>query len=459
MPENKVIEMKNMPTPLVSIIMPTYNRRRIIGKSIESVLQQTYSNFELIIIDDGSTDNTDEYINSFTDGRIRYIRYKKNKGACHARNRGLKAAKGEYIAFLDSDNIWSKDYLRSRIDKFEMLGIRYGLIWGPIKIYEKNKRPRIFPNKEMQKKLKKIKRKQLIREMIFNNQIDTNSTMLRKECANLVDGFCEELSRLQDWEYFFRIIISTKYGLFFDDRMLVTNFIGDDSIGRAGNTHNFWHARAYFFDKYIDIIHEYLEVYELLFHLLGITYPKLDEQDECGIIELADDIDIVRLINKYQLELKKRDKAYHNLEKIYLKLLKDLEDANNYIGYLNNLHYKEVSIIKFQSKWIECFLNDENVIVKELKKKSISTVAIYGLGWIGKNLYDNLSKSSEIEVMDIIDQKKAGEVYKGIRIKSMEDLNTNVEAVIVTVLGEIKEIASKIDSRLKVISVEELINL
>lgn len=100
---------------MVSVIIPTYNRAYCIEKSIRSVLDQTYRDFELIIIDDGSTDNTREVISRICDDRIIYI-YQKNAGACAARNRGIEEARGEYIAFHDSDDTWRMDKLKKQID-------------------------------------------------------------------------------------------------------------------------------------------------------------------------------------------------------------------------------------------------------------------------------------------------------------------------------------------------------
>jgi glycosyltransferase involved in cell wall biosynthesis len=95
-------------SPLVSVIIPTFNRAYIIHKAIESVLHQKFKNFELIVIDDGSEDNTDEVISDYKP--VIYIK-KKHEGQAAARNAGLKIAKGEYIASLDSDDVWKDNYL------------------------------------------------------------------------------------------------------------------------------------------------------------------------------------------------------------------------------------------------------------------------------------------------------------------------------------------------------------
>ena len=100
----------------MSIIMPSYNTANYIGESINSVINQTYKNWELIIVDDCSTDNTDEIVKKFlNDKRIKYFRNNKNSGAAMSRNKALREAKGKWIAFLDSDDLWKKEKLEKQI--------------------------------------------------------------------------------------------------------------------------------------------------------------------------------------------------------------------------------------------------------------------------------------------------------------------------------------------------------
>ena len=100
---------------LVSIVMPSYNTAGFIDKSIESVLAQTYTNWELIIVDDCSTDNTEEIVNSFEDERIKFFKNETNSGAAVSRNKALREAKGKWIAFLDSDDLWHPEKLERQI--------------------------------------------------------------------------------------------------------------------------------------------------------------------------------------------------------------------------------------------------------------------------------------------------------------------------------------------------------
>jgi len=97
----------------ISIIMPAYNAQNTIKTSIESILRQNYNNYELIIIDDGSNDNTENVVKEFSDSRIKYFKLATNMGVSNARNFGIEKATGEYIMFIDSDDI----YLDGRIEK------------------------------------------------------------------------------------------------------------------------------------------------------------------------------------------------------------------------------------------------------------------------------------------------------------------------------------------------------
>ena len=104
---------------MISVIIPTHNREKTIKKSIDSVLCQTYNNIEIIVVDDKSTDNTEEVINSIKDNRIKYIKLDENKGACFARNKGIELAQGKYIAFQDSDDEWLPQKLEIQLRYLE----------------------------------------------------------------------------------------------------------------------------------------------------------------------------------------------------------------------------------------------------------------------------------------------------------------------------------------------------
>lgn len=119
---------------LVSVIVPCYNRADIVGETIESVLAQSYQLLEIIIVDDGSTDDTREVVTRYSDPRIRYF-YKTNGGLSSARNAGLDEARGEFIAFLDSDDVWHPWKLSAQIEIFSRYG-SVGLVWSDMSTFE-----------------------------------------------------------------------------------------------------------------------------------------------------------------------------------------------------------------------------------------------------------------------------------------------------------------------------------
>ena len=100
---------------MISVIIPLYNKEKQIAKTLQTVLNQTYQNFEIVIVNDGSTDRSVDEVKKFLNSRIRLIN-QKNGGVSAARNRGIKEAKGEYLAFLDADDIWQNNYLQTQID-------------------------------------------------------------------------------------------------------------------------------------------------------------------------------------------------------------------------------------------------------------------------------------------------------------------------------------------------------
>ena len=103
--------MKSKSNPLVSIIVPTYNRAGVLSRAIRSIFSQTYSNIEIIIVDDASCDDTGNVVESFMDDHIHYIRHDKNQGGSASRNTGIRSAKGSFIAFLDDDDEWLPEKL------------------------------------------------------------------------------------------------------------------------------------------------------------------------------------------------------------------------------------------------------------------------------------------------------------------------------------------------------------
>jgi len=233
-------ETRNKPT--VSIIIPTYNRRQSISRSIESVLNQTYRDFELIIVDDGSTDNTKELVADFNDERIRYVRHEENKGEAAARNTGIKAARCDYIAYQDSDDEWLPEKLARQIELLENASPEVGVIYTGFWKAENHKRTYVPFSWVSQKN------GDIHKELLKGNFIGSPVVLIKKECFNKVGLFDEKLRNLVDWEMWLRV---SKYYHFkcIDEPLVIAHYHSDNV---SSNHHAFIETLESVLEKYSD---------------------------------------------------------------------------------------------------------------------------------------------------------------------------------------------------------------
>jgi glycosyltransferase involved in cell wall biosynthesis len=201
MPTNLNMESESK-QPTVSVILPTHNRAHLLGRAIRSALDQTYQDFELIVIDDGSTDETEVVVSSFGDIGIQHLRHEQNRGAAAARNTGLQAARGEYIAFLDSDGEWLPQKLHRQIDVFRAASLEVGVVYSDLWVVSEGGErrywhsPRIMPEDGI----------------VFRRAIDyavsginMQVALIRKRCIQKTGPFDETLPRYIDLELFIRL--------------------------------------------------------------------------------------------------------------------------------------------------------------------------------------------------------------------------------------------------------------
>lgn len=197
----------------VSVIIPTYNRENTIKRSIKSVLEQSYSNIELIVVDDASKDDTMQIVESIEDPRIIYIKLDKNVGAAGARNAGVKNSASEYIAFNDSDDEWLNDKLLKQMD-YMIKNPDIDLVYCGMEICEPDK-SFTFPNDTVSGELEGYIYKWLLRR----NTIGTPSMLVKKRCFDEIGGFDSALRCLEDWEMAVRFSKEHKIG-FVDDALV-----------------------------------------------------------------------------------------------------------------------------------------------------------------------------------------------------------------------------------------------
>lgn len=229
---------------MVSIIIPSYNREKEISRAINSILQQTYENYEIIVVDDGSTDHTGSVVRNFKDERIRYIRLEQNQGAGHARNIGIQEARYDYIAFLDSDDEWMPDKLNLQMTKLLSVEENFGMVYCRMSGYQRHSDARfICPPMELKSE---VLEGELFEKLLLHNVIGTPTVLLRRECLEQVGRFKESLLCLEDWEWMLRIAKKWKIG--FVDKILVEVHKLDGSI--STNVGGYLVTRCYMVSLY-----------------------------------------------------------------------------------------------------------------------------------------------------------------------------------------------------------------
>ena len=206
---------------MVSIIIPTYNRESTIKRAIESVLNQTYKDIELIIVDDCSTDNTEDVVKSIEDSRLKYFKLEKNSGACVARNYGVAIANGEYIAFQDSDDEWYSNKLEEQLNNMKNNNSDADFC-----MYKK-----ISDNSEticpINIALNRMNKYGIEKALSYGNFIGTPLLIAKKSIFEKLK-FDENLPRFQDWD--FVIKLSHYYKISFTNKILANTYIQGDSI-------------------------------------------------------------------------------------------------------------------------------------------------------------------------------------------------------------------------------------
>ena len=189
--------------PLVSVIIPTYNRADLIGHTLESVINQSYRNLEIIVIDDGSVDNTEEVVKAIGDSRIRYIRHQTNCGGSTARNTGVEAARGEYIAFLDSDDIWVPNKIQLQLASIQMHPHSERVVSYTQRAFGRRCQVVSLPRKLS--KTGKGETEALADYLFCNGGDMQTSTLMMHRSLGMATHFRPELRKHQDWDFCLRL--------------------------------------------------------------------------------------------------------------------------------------------------------------------------------------------------------------------------------------------------------------
>jgi radical SAM protein with 4Fe4S-binding SPASM domain len=187
-----------MNEPTFSVIMPVWNRSHRVGKAIESVLAQTFKDWELMIVDDGSDDGLEEVVRPFLGPKVKYLRI-PHKGVSAATNVGIRATTGRFIAYLDSDNTWHPDFLEKMKAALDEDVSNRLVAYAIAQVHECN--GRLHPAG-----LKMAGEPFSLRTMANHNQMDQNNVVHARQCMEMVEDYDESLRRLVDWDFLARLM-------------------------------------------------------------------------------------------------------------------------------------------------------------------------------------------------------------------------------------------------------------
>lgn len=389
----------------VSIIIPTYNRAGTIKRSIESVLRQTYSDFELIVVDDGSTDNTFQIVDGYDDPRLRYLRIEERRGANHARNVGIESADGDYIAFQDSDDEWRPDKLEKQM-KILLEQKQVDVVFSRYLHHFMNGRMELVPNKNYTECLLQEK---IVAILAGANVIGTPTLIMRKKCFQEAGVFDEKISRFQDWEIMIRF--AQKYKIAFLDEVLLDAYEMKESISTTDK--NYVKGMASIVKKHQDFFHAH---HTLHTHIGNVSNVAADNRQ---LEELLDVWGEDLFIQGWYASIYK----YTNMRKNYT----------------------------FVKEWIKQEGN-ERLVNDFFAKFADSTVAVYGMGDLGKLMIAILTDKNRKKINYIIDQRMGlASEFRSITLEQLQEQdNVGVDCIVITAVAHEEEIKRHLEEIMNV---------
>ena len=429
----------------ISVVIPTYNRAYCIEKSIYSVLNQSYSNLEIIVVDDGSTDNTKKVISSIKDKRVKYIKIDKNVGPARARNEGIKRAKGEYIAFQDSDDIWHNNKLEEQY-KVINNNPECQLVFCKYKVITEDNK--MVPEEDF---FDVAKYKYGMFEILLNeNKIGTPAILVRKNMIEKVGGFNDNISTLEDWELCLRI--AEQGNIEYINKVLLDVYPSRDGVNQISDTRRiktFLHILSLYWSKY----HSINLFKNLIIRIIDDLYLLSDE--ERNIVEkqlektIPEGAFLIRQIVNQVKEIIKRNKHIDSLDKHIDFLDKHIDSLDGQIKIQDskntiNIWKNNILLSLFD------YYSDKKTI-NQLPDR----VSIYGCGEIGRALIAVCEKAGR-KVVSTIDIN--GKKYNSIpNISDFSEINRDIP-IIITLPDQDKEIYKELKKycNADILNIEEL---
>ncbi len=368
---------------LVSVVIPTHNRENTIKRAVDSVLCQTYANLEVIIVDDGSTDNTAKVIAEYDDNRIKLICQKEQGGANKARNIGIAHSRGEYIAFQDSDDEWLPNKLKVQIQLMEQESFAacysaYNLCEGDL--------VRIIPGDYQNRD----KYQRGLREILSeHNVVGTQTLVIRREVLQMLGNeyFDDRLPRMQDYDFVVRLTEICEVG--YINRPLVNVYRTKVSISRNSNA--LYTAVSLLLEKH----RGFFKVEQFI--------------NSCAKLEngIEDPSSLINDINLLQ------ERAG----------ISDAECKDVILAYLAKKVYIQNMLLSGQY----------HQTVKQLKNRKF---AIYGAGKIGHDVYWNLKRKGLCPACFLVTECDKKQDIDGIPVLSIDEYQNKEEMVIISIAVE-----------------------
>ena len=258
-----------MMSPVVSVIITSYNRPEFIRDAVRSVINQTFKDYEIIIVDDASNEQTQQSIelicNEFDS--IKYVHHTENKGLAAARNTGLSSAEGEFAAFLDDDDIWLPTKLEKQVKKISDCTEDVAVVYCGLKFFKNS------PDHIVGVRIPEIRgniRKRLLR----NNFVSPVSVLLRVDCLKRSGRFDENYTgACQDWDLWVRI--SEFFTFEYIDECLILVRLYDNEISQSKNAQKYLHGRLSFFNKHKNLIEKDKTINAQHLREIGNTYHSV----------------------------------------------------------------------------------------------------------------------------------------------------------------------------------------
>lgn len=428
---------------MVSIITSVYNCEKYVSEMIDSILAQTYYQWEMIIIDDASTDSTWDVISKYHDARIKKIRNTENEGLTKNLNKGIACAKGEYIARIDGDDIAYPNRLEVQVNYMETHpDIALSGCWM-----------KIFGEKTDIAQSNLDEEKMNI-NLIMNTVMFHPTFMIRKSILDKYGiRYNENLKYAQDYELEYQL---SKYGKLSNiSDVLVKYRIHNGQVS---------------IEKYQEQMKCANIVRKEVLSDINIQLSDSDFADWCNFCLMKPhDIysqervkkiinDIIKsnlVLEKYNQEL--LEKIMHSAYRKYMKKLITVSEA---IQISNDIvtHNKYYAMYIFMIRWMEVVAKKKS-IENYFLSKGISKLAIYGTGHIGRLIYNQL-KNSDVTVLYGIDQNIENNfISEDIPLYTIEELFPDVQAIIVTPFYAFQEIKKNLQKKVKckLFSVDEMI--